>query len=130
MRIARSPKRTRGRIFYADCREGAFMLSKQPNTRKQALQKAMLGVVVEALEQRRLLTTCFDPAGGIMQVFGDNSGTGNNIVLSYNSGAATVTVTDSVAGATNCANIDAGGITAIEVYGGATETATNTGADT
>jgi len=97
--------------------------------RELALRRAV-SVTIEHLEQRRLLTTCsLDLGTSVLTVLGDDGGVGNNIVISYNSGATTVSVTDSVAGV-NAACTNRSGVVEVDAYGGTTSTATSTGNDT
>src|SRR5258706_4246585 len=99
---------------------------------KRVLQDAVRAIWIEPLEERRMLSTnCVPPIGGNgwLQICGDSAG--NIIAMSYNNATAKLTVTDSVSGATAaCANIDVIPVTAMEVYGGSSTSATSTGNDT
>jgi Ca2+-binding RTX toxin-like protein len=98
-------------------------MSSKQKERQHVVCRAVL-VTIEQLEQRRLLTSC-DVVFDILTVSGDDS-VNNNMTISYSAGK--VTVTDSAASTTNCADkLDIGRII---VYGGSGPSATSTGADT
>jgi hypothetical protein len=86
-------------------------MSSKEKRRQRAVRPAVL-ITIERLEQRRLLTTC-SFSDNVLDVLGDDS-VNNNMTISYSGGL--VTVTDSAASTTNCANKS--DVLTINVYGG------------
>src|SRR5436853_7812759 len=105
-------------------------MSAKQGKQRRVLHDAVSRVDIEPLEQRRLLsTTCLGSTQAVIRIFGDDSNTANNIVLSLS--GSTLTVTDSAAGAdSSCAAVDVGSATEVDVYGGHTTSSTSTGNDT
>src|SRR5437868_15494538 len=96
-------------------------MSAKQLKKTRVLREAVQALWIEPLEQRRLLTSCNYTGGSneVFQIFGNNS-VNNNISISYNSGAQTLTVSDSAASTTKCTNKDVSLVTSFEFYGGAT----------
>jgi len=95
---------------------------------KRAVREAA-GAVIEALEQRRMLTVCDNSFGPLLTIKGDDS-YDNAITLDYNPGTDTVTVKEHGSVPGGCLNGGYSGLTFVVAYGGATPTATTTGNDT
>src|SRR5438128_1538632 len=113
-----------GEILCLYGEKGAVMFLQKLFGRK-AVERAAFATI-EQLEQRRLLTDCVLNTSSPMEVDG-NDNIDNVIVITYDSGTGTVTVTDSAASTSNCANRS---VASIIVYGGHNQSATSTGADT
>src|SRR5436853_19098 len=99
------------------------MLAMSKETRRsKLLRRAVVAVLIEPLEQRRLLTTC-DTGTNPMILKGDD-GVDNRITISFNSGTGRISVTDSAATVTGCTNLL---VSSIQAFGGASTTASHTG---